>query len=259
MLDLGGFMTNHAERPLGAASPAGPALSGAPPTGFLSLLTNHQRRSLLELGAAHLYRRGQVIMREGGPADIVVVVLDGLARVTALSEDGKEILLGFRGGGDLLGEMGAVSSSSRSATVTAATDLRGTVIRAALFVAYLERSPRVANRVSDSVAGKLRAANRRRLEFNAYPAESRVARILAEIAVAHGHREGTAWRIGREITQADVASLASTSVRTVEKILSDFEGAGIVVRRRRDLIVTDPVALETRSRPLHPIPPRRDS
>jgi CRP-like cAMP-binding protein len=38
------------------------------------------------------------------------------------SEDGKEILLGLRGSGDLLGEMGALSNSKvRPATVTAAT------------------------------------------------------------------------------------------------------------------------------------------
>jgi hypothetical protein len=48
------------------------------------------------------------------------------------SEDGKEILLGLRGSGDLLGEMGALSNSKiRPATVTAATPLRGSMMRAA--------------------------------------------------------------------------------------------------------------------------------
>ena len=210
-------MANLNRQPSGTGVSGGTALSEQP-GGFLDLLTNKQRVSLLELGSAHLYRRGQALMHEGGPADIVIVVLEGLARVTTASEGGKEILLGLRGSGDLLGEMGALSSSNfRSATVTAATQLRGCVVRAASFVAFLERYPQAANRVSDIVASKLRAANRRRLEFNAYPAEPRVARVLLEIAVAHGHREAAAWRIGPEITQADLASLASASVRTVEK------------------------------------------
>lgn len=229
------------------------------PRGFLEMLTAKQRLSLMELGASHHYRRGQIIMREGRPADVVIVVLEGLVRVTTASEDGKEILLGLRGSGDLLGEMAALSNSKiRSATVAAATQLRACMIRAAPFVAYLERNPQVANRVSDLVADKLRAANRRRLEFNAYPAETRVARVLAEIAVAHGHREGTAWRVGPEITQADLASLASASARTIEKILRVFEADGLVARRRRNLIVTDLPALEQRCRSLPAIRPGRD-
>lgn len=198
-------------------------------------------------------------MREGGPADVVIVVLEGLALVTAASEDGKEILLGLRGDGDLLGEMGALSSNTvRSATVTAATRLRGCVIRAASFVTFLERNPQVANRVSDIVASKLRAANRRRLEFNAYPAEARVVQVISEVAVAFGHRDADGWRIGPEITQANLASLASASVRTIEKILRALEHDGVVARRRRDLIVTDLPALEERCRSLRANRPGRD-
>jgi CRP/FNR family cyclic AMP-dependent transcriptional regulator len=228
------------------------------PGSFLDLLTAGQRIALLELGSIRVYSPSHILMREGNPGDIVVVILRGLAKVVVVSEGGKEVLLGFRGRGDLIGEMAVLSSRARSATVLAATELQGCVIRAAAFVSYLERSPQVANRVSDIMADKLRAANRRRLEFNAYPAEGRVARVLAEVTLRYGHREGPAWRIGPEITQADLASLASASVRTIEKVLRTLEGAGLVVRRRRDLIVTDVDALEDRYRSLLAIRPGRD-
>jgi CRP-like cAMP-binding protein len=230
-------MTDHSDQQVGV-------LTGR----FLGSLTSKQRNSLLALGSRHQYRPGQVVMREGGPADIVVVILRGLAKVVAVSEGGKEILLGLRGTGDLVGEMAVLSRRPRSATVIAATDLRGSVIRAASFVAHLERTPQLANRVSDIVADKLRAANRRRLEYNAYLAEGRVALVLCEVALAHGHREGTAWRIGPEITQADLASLASTSVRTIEKVLRSLEDDHLVARRRRDLVVTDLAALMSRGK-----------
>ena len=109
------------------------------------------------------------------------------------------------------------------------------------------------------IADRLRAANRRRLEFIAYPAESRVAGVLFEVALAHGHPEGATRRIGPEITQADLASLASASVRTVEKILRVFEEDGVVARRRRDLIVTDLAALKDRMKILRSNRPGRDS
>jgi CRP-like cAMP-binding protein len=228
------------------------------PDNFLDLLTESQRISLLGLGSVRVYRPGQILMREGNAGDVVIIILRGLAKVVVVSEGGKEILLGLRGDGDLVGEMAVLSSRSRSATVIAATELHGCVIKAASFVSHLERAPQVANRVSDIMAEKLRAANRRRLEFNAYPAEGRVSRVLIEVALTYGHRDGSAWRIGREITQADLASLASASVRTIEKVLRVLEEAGLVARRRRDLIITDMKALELRCRSLLATRPGRD-
>jgi CRP-like cAMP-binding protein len=197
-------------------------------------------------------------MHEGNDGDLVVVILRGLAKIIVVSEEGKEVLLGFRGGGDLVGEMAVLGNRSRSATVVAATELEGHVIPATTFVSHLEHSPHIANRVSDIVADKLRAANRRRLEFNAYPADGRVARVLAEVALRYGHPEDSAWRIGPEITQADLASLASTSVRTIEKILRSLEADGLVVRRRRDLIIPNASALQDRYKSLSTTRPRRD-
>jgi DNA-binding GntR family transcriptional regulator len=49
--------------------------------------------------------------------------------------------------------------------------------------------------------------------------------------------------IGPEITQADLASLAAVSVSTIEKVLQSLERDGLVERRRRALVVTDPEAL----------------
>jgi CRP/FNR family transcriptional regulator, cyclic AMP receptor protein len=240
-------VADRGERHAGTPSP-GPGWSRISADSFLGMLTGNQRNSLLGLGSTTIYHPGEIIMREGNPGNTVVVILRGLARVTILSEDGKEVLLGFRSSGDLIGEMAVMSRRTRprSATVAAATELRGNFIGAASFVAYLERSPQVATRVSDIISDKLRAASRRRLEYSAYRADIRLACILAEVALTYGYAEGGAWRLGPEITQADLASLGSVSVRTIEKILRTMEDHGMVARRRRDLIVTDLAALQAR-------------
>lgn len=225
-----------------------------PPASFLGSLTDSQRESLLALGVARVYVPGDVVLRQGDRGGLVVLILRGIAKVTVIAETGKETLLGIRGAGELIGEMATLSSQPRSATVVAATELHGRVILAAPFVTYLDRSPQVASRLAEMVAERLRAANRRRLEFNAYPVEGRVARVLGEVARTHGHPDRAGWRIGPEITQADLASLSSVSVRTVEKVLRLFEQDGLVARRRRDLFVVDPAALDARAEHFTTIP-----
>lgn len=225
-----------------------------PRSSFLGSLTDGEREALLALGVGRVYPRGKTILRQGETGELVVLILHGIAKVNVVAETGKETLLGIRGAGELMGEMAALSGQLRSASVSAATELHGRVIMKGPFVAYLGRSPGGANRLTQMMAERLRAANRRRLEFNSYPVEGRVARVLGEVARAHGHPEGSAWRIGPEITQSDLASLSSASLRTVEKLLRVFEQDGLVVRRRRDLVVTDPAALDARAEDFPALP-----
>lgn len=215
-----------------------------PHSSFLGSLADGERDALLALGVERKYQPGKVILRQGETGEFVVLILGGIAKVSIVAETGKEMLVGIRGAGELIGEMAALSDFPRSASVTAATEVHGKVIKRGLFVGHLARSPGVGSRLAQMVADRLRASNRRRLEFNSYPVERRVALVLREVAMAHGHPEGGALRIGPEITQADIASLSSVSVRTVEKALQAFERAGLVKRKRRDLVVLDAAALD---------------
>jgi CRP/FNR family transcriptional regulator, cyclic AMP receptor protein len=214
---------------------------------FLGSLTNEDRESLLRLGSARTYRAGSIVIHQGEQSQLVVVILQGIVKVRIVAATGKETLLGIQGAGDVFGEMGAMSSQARSATVVAATQLAGRVIMAAPFLSYLENHPRAAARLTEMIAQRLRAADQRRLEVTAYSAEGRITRVLLEVARDHGHRDSDGWRIGREITQADLASLSSASVSKVEKVLQEFERDGLVARRRRDLVVLDPPALAARA------------
>lgn len=225
-----------------------------PHSSFLGSLTNGERDALLALGVGRKYPPGKIILRQGEAGEFVVLILRGIAKVSIVAETGKEMLVGIRGAGELIGEMAALSDAPRSASVAAATEVHGKVIKAGPFNGHLARSPGVGSRLAKMVADRLRAANRRRLEFNSYPVEGRVARVLGEVALAHGHPEGTTWRIGPEITQADIASLSSVSVRTVEKVLRMFEQEGLVKRKRRDLVVLDAGALDTRAEHFPTIP-----
>jgi CRP/FNR family cyclic AMP-dependent transcriptional regulator len=218
-----------------------------PHSSFLGSLTSGERDALLALGVERKYPPGKIILRQGEAGEFVVLIVRGIAKVGIVADTGKEMLVGIRGAGELIGEMAALSGEPRFASVAAATEVHGKVIKAGPFIGHLARSPGVGSRLAQMVADRLRAANRLRLEFHSYPVEGRIARVLGEVALAHGHLEGTAWRIGPEITQADIASLSSVSVRTVEKVLRTFEQEGLVIRKRRDLVVIDTAALDARA------------
>jgi ATP-binding cassette subfamily B protein len=62
---------------------------------------------------------GQVIVREGDPADAFYVIVSGPARVLKRAENGEEVPLNLLGRGESFGEMSLLTDSTRTATVRA--------------------------------------------------------------------------------------------------------------------------------------------
>jgi signal transduction histidine kinase len=81
-------------------------------------------RDVAELAAGGQTLRlpaGEVLMVEGEPADAMIVVLDGQIEITRDGGGGPPVLLNVCSRGDLLGELGVLQGTPRSATVRART------------------------------------------------------------------------------------------------------------------------------------------
>lgn len=210
-----------------------------PGSSFLAQLAPVPRRQLLDLGVERRYVRGEVVLQQGEPGRSVVVLLEGLTKVSALSVSGDELLLSLRTRGDLLGEMGFVTGFPRSAQVAAATAVRARLISELEFSGFLRRNPEQAMRVSAVLAHKLRRADERRPEYHPAVVEARVAAVLVDVADTAGRpADAGGISIGPELTQADLASLAMVPSPAFERQLQDFERDGLVQRRHRYLIIT---------------------
>ena len=66
---------------------------------------------------------GEVIVRQGDPADALLVMGEGRARVLTTGDDGREVVLGSLKHGDVFGETAMLHHSVRTATVRASTEV----------------------------------------------------------------------------------------------------------------------------------------
>lgn len=69
------------------------------------------------------YAFGDVIVRQGEPADALLVVGQGRARVLTVGDDGREVVLGALKTGDVFGEAALLHHSERTATVRASGEI----------------------------------------------------------------------------------------------------------------------------------------
>jgi len=106
------------------------------------------------------FAEGQVLFREGDPADSVFRLLSGA--VDILRElDGDPILLGTVGAGQLIGEMGVVENRPRNATARAASEVEVEILTPTEFLDQIASSPRAARELIQRLSQRLREADDR--------------------------------------------------------------------------------------------------
>jgi CRP/FNR family transcriptional regulator, cyclic AMP receptor protein len=211
---------------------------------FLGRLTDRVREAFLQLGRGFVYQPGGVMMRQGDSTDYVLAILDGVVKLTGAASNGREVLLGIRVSGDLIGETEVLNSQRRMVTATAAGQVLVRLIRPPEFHRFLGQSQEAAFALSNALADRLRDATRNRIDFAAFTAEARTARLIYELAVSYGHEMADGrLLVDVPLTQAELASLAGLSVVAMERVLRRLRDLGIIETGYRALTVSDVAGL----------------
>ncbi|MEV6397176.1 Crp/Fnr family transcriptional regulator [Streptomyces sp. NPDC051907] len=201
-----------------------------PPGTFLAELSGAREAAkvLLSLGTHRTYEADEILLAEGGRETFVLLLLSGVAKVTAISEDGDTALLAVRLGGDLVGEFAALDNQPRSATVTAAGPVSVRRIGQHEFLGCLDGYPPAALAVSRMLVRKNRWSVRRRGDFGSFPVGTRVARVLVDLVEDYGQPQRGGTLIGPRLTQAEIAGLVGARERRVHHVLGELAEQGVI-------------------------------
>lgn len=215
--------------------------------GFLARLSEEEERALSERGRKRRFDPGATIFHEAEVTDRVVVLLEGRAKVATFTEDGKEVVLGVRDPGDLLGEFSAIDGKPTSANVIAMEPVEALVVEVASFKEWLTTHPATALLLLETVLARLRDADRKRVEFSAYDTVARVSRRLFELAERFGEDTGAGVEIKLPMTQDELAAWTGASRVGVSQALKALRDRGWIETRRRAITVLDMEALKRRA------------
>ncbi len=179
----------------------------------------------------------QIIDRQSESSDVFFVV-EGDVRVVNYSLSGREITLDDLPLGGYFGELAAIDSEPRSASVMALTDCLVAALPQEQFLDLLEKHPPVALKVMKSLTGIIRTATDRIMDLSTLAANNRVHADLLRMARDHMDDENIA-AISPIPTHSDIASRASTTRETVARVLSELAKNGVVERQKEALVVLD--------------------
>ena len=145
---------------------------------FLRQLATAGRDVLDELMVEQHIRQGKLVFHEGEMGDAMYIIWSGRAAV-AKGELESPIVLGYRGPGEIIGEMALLENRARSASVVALEDMRLLSIRRDDFEKLIQSNPSVGLGILGTLSARLRAADNAR---NAgWQAEDRLSRQISEL------------------------------------------------------------------------------
>ena len=112
-------------------------------------------RPLAQAAEVARFGAGEVIVRQGDPADAVYALIEGKAEVWLEDVPQRPVLLRTMQSGQLFGETAVLYRGPRSATIKAKTDVTTLKLPGPVFLELLQSSPELAVRVAVILAQRL--------------------------------------------------------------------------------------------------------
>jgi CRP/FNR family transcriptional regulator, cyclic AMP receptor protein len=196
------------------------------------------------------YRRGEMIFREGEPAERLFLIQDGRVKLSISSSRGGELLIGVLGRGQIFGELAVIDRGPRAMNARAMEDSEVYALTSDVFWTMLENRPALARRLLELMARRLRRADQTSQDLVFFDAPTRLARKLLELAEEHGEPTGRAdeVRITVRVTQEEMAQMVGVTRGSVNRLIASFAGRGWIDWNDGYPILLHPESLMRRAR-----------
>ena len=122
---------------------------------FRNLSTAHLEK-IVSLSRVMQLPAQQVVFETAATGEEMFVVLNGRLKISVANRDGREIVLGTIGPGEIVGEIAMLDGRGRSATAMTLTSSELLVIHRRDFMPFLEQNPKVAIDLIKVLALRLR-------------------------------------------------------------------------------------------------------
>lgn len=189
---------------------------------LFSMLTPEQAQSVADSVSKRRYKRGDVVVEQGGQPNALFILLNGRARVLTADHRGREVIMAVLEAGDYVGEMSLIDGEPASATVRCEAPTDMLVLGRNEFARCLPEPHTMAYGILRGLVARLRNADRQIESLALLDVYGRVARTLLDMAE---DKDGIKIIHGR-VSRQDMAKVVGASREMVSRVMKDLEERG---------------------------------
>jgi CRP/FNR family transcriptional regulator len=176
-----------------------------------------------------------MLLLEGDESTVVGNVIEGMLKLSTMTGDGREQIVGIVFPSDFIGRPFGVNSHH---TVTALTDATVCLFRRQAFDTFAGEYPKIEQALLRRTLDDLDRARRWMLLLGRLSAQARVANLLIEMVERLGGEERK--EISLPLSRQQMGDLLGLAIETVSRTMTRFKDAGIIsLPGGRKLIVND--------------------
>jgi CRP/FNR family cyclic AMP-dependent transcriptional regulator len=202
----------------------------------------------------HFKTKG-VLFSQGGAADSVFFIQKGTAKLTVVSEKGKEATITLLAAGDFIGEESIAISCCRLATATALSACSAMKIERTEIMRVIREEPKFSTLFLDFILTRGMKTHADLVDQLFNSSEKRLARIL--LLLANYNKPGEAETMIPKISQQTLAEMIGTTRSRVSFFMNRFRKQGFLEYNGRihvnksllNVVLYDQVADQNASKP----------
>jgi len=180
---------------------------------------------------------------EGDPASSVYLLVKGSVKLLQVTLEGQQVIHGYACAGEGFGLVAAFDGNNYPVSAQAVGDCLALSWDNLLLNRMMQESSRLAININRILVQKIQEYQNRIREFATQRVERRIARTLLRLAQQTGRKVKEGVLIDLPLTRQDLAEMSGTTLFTVSRTLKAWEGKGLVLSKREQVIIRYPHGL----------------
>lgn len=192
----------------------------------IKTLTQEELQRFSEHKTSLMIKKGENLMTEGNAINGLYCIRDGKCKLTKLNTNGKEQIIKFIKGGDILGQRSILSDEPVGLNCTALEDMHVCFIPKGDILETIRENPQFSLNLMKNISHQLNEANTLVSQMAQKPVKDRLAETLLNLEEIFGQdNEGC---IDVVLTREEIANTIGTATESAIRLLSNLKKDGII-------------------------------
>ena len=200
------------------------------------------RAAILSLAKSRKYACREQMFLIDDPIDETFLMMEGCAKITQVTRNGKEVVIRIATAGEIVGELGLPPGTKHSSTAQTLQDCEALIWPTEAFENALVQYPLLQRNVHNILRRRIGEIQSRISRISSTQvASKRLAHELVRLANQMGHRVNRHVEIN--VPQEVLAQMTAMGLFTLNRILSGWENQGLLRVHRQRIAINDSLGL----------------